>query len=363
MKHAILVRSSAFKTQRLSRQARYLLGEGYMVTIVYWSRHNLSKAEEISRQKLEKEGAKIIKFVHFQEYGKGLSGIFSRIKWAKFVANYINKQVCDFVCFVDLDSMISAIFIRRKNKKPIFIADFADFIEEYPIKFSKLIRPIIEVMNKVIFNHFEHILVPSEQRLKPYMLGQEKVKIINNAPDVGAVIEGARNGTILYCGTLGPDRGIGLICDTLSQSNELKFRVAGWGPLEVDLVKHEGERLTYLSHIDYEEVLRETANCDFVYCVYDPLVPVNRFSDPNKFYEAIYFGKPIIVARGTGIDLIVEKEGIGIVIDYNSGSLIESVEAITQKDYDAFVNNIDLCKKRFSNVSNIEKLKQVYTRV
>lgn len=361
MKHVILVRSSAFKTQRLSRQARYLLNEGYKVTIISWSRHSSSNAEQNTRNTLEKLGAKIVCFDYVHEYGKGIFGIYPRIKWVIFLANFINNQMCDFVCFVDLDSMIASFLIKRIKRTPVFIADFADFIEEYPIKYASIVRPIIEVLNKIIFNSFEYILVPNEQRLKYYMRDHDKVKVINNAPDIELNIKSSRNGAILYCGTLGPDRGIGLICDAIDQSCNLKFRVAGWGPFEKELLQREGSQLTYLNHIDYTNVLLETAECDFVYCVYDPSISVNKFSDPNKFYEAIYFGKPLIVARGTGIDLIVEEAGIGIVIDYNSKSLIESVESISQLNYDTFVNNINLCKMRFSSALNNEKLKEIYT--
>lgn len=362
MKNAVLVRSSAFKTQRVSRLARYLLNEGYKVTIICWNRHNQSKAEEVTRQNLKQEGAEIICFELFQEYGMGLAGLSARIKWARFIAKYINNHSADFVCFVDLDSMVASAWIKRIENKPVFIADFADFIEEYPIKFGSIVRPLIEAVNRLVFSKFDYVFVPTEQRLKPYMRNQSKVKIINNAPDVKLSIERGRNGSILYCGTLGPDRGISLICEALAKNNKLNFRVAGWGPFEEELLQYKGEKLTFLGHIDYDQVLIETAECDFVYCVYDPSISVNKFSDPNKFYEAIYFGKPLIVARGTGIDSIVEEEGIGIVIDYSSKSLIECIEKVSESDYESFIENINRCKSRFSSAANFKKLNEIFTK-
>ena len=53
--------------------------------------------------------------------------------------------------------------------------------------------------------------------------------------------------------------------------------------------------------IDYESALELYAKCDLMFALYDPAIPNHRYSAPNKVYEAMLLGKPIIVAEGTGV--------------------------------------------------------------
>src|SRR5699024_8926552 len=60
--------------------------------------------------------------------------------------------------------------------------------------------------------------------------------------------------------------------------------------------------------------------------VYDPSHPNHKYSAPNKVYEAMFLGKPIIVAKNTGVDDIVTKEQMGLVIDYSVESLDSAIK-------------------------------------
>lgn len=59
--------------------------------------------------------------------------------------------------------------------------------------------------------------------------------------------------------------------------------------------------------------------------IYEPSIRNHQLCAPNKFYEALALRKPIIVCRGTGIDSIVEKNNIGIVIDYSAEEFYKAV--------------------------------------
>ena len=53
---------------------------------------------------------------------------------------------------------------------------------------------------------------------------------------------------------------------------------------------------------------RLNAAADALFATYDPEVPNHRYSSPNKIFEAMMLGKPVIVARDTNADRLVEKE-------------------------------------------------------
>ena len=44
-----------------------------------------------------------------------------------------------------------------------------------------------------------------------------------------------------------------------------------------------------------EDVIAETARCDFSAALYDPIRPINRFAASNKIAEALAVGRPLII--------------------------------------------------------------------
>ena len=63
--------------------------------------------------------------------------------------------------------------------------------------------------------------------------------------------------------------------------------------------------------------------------VYDPSIRNHRYAAPNKFYEALMLGKPVIMCRGTGFADVVEDNEIGICIDYSEESLEKGLEYLS----------------------------------
>lgn len=56
---------------------------------------------------------------------------------------------------------------------------------------------------------------------------------------------------------------------------------------------------------------------------YDLKILNHRFASPNKIFEAMMLAKPVIVARGTNMDRIVEQWGYGLVVTYEDERELE----------------------------------------
>ena len=65
-----------------------------------------------------------------------------------------------------------------------------------------------------------------------------------------------------------------------------------------------------------------------MFSIYDPSVKNHKYSAPNKIYEAMILKKPIIVARNTGMDKIVEKNNMGVVINYDKAEFEEKLKEL-----------------------------------
>ena len=65
--------------------------------------------------------------------------------------------------------------------------------------------------------------------------------------------------------------------------------------------------------------------------IYDPRISNHRFAAPNKFYESLMLGKPVIMVKGTGMSSIVEENDIGAVIDYSEDSFQDGLNRICER--------------------------------
>ena len=65
--------------------------------------------------------------------------------------------------------------------------------------------------------------------------------------------------------------------------------------------------------------------------IYDPAIENHRFAAPNKFYESLMLGKPVIMVRGTGMSEVVEDNSIGELIDYSKEGFINGVNRLIER--------------------------------
>src|SRR5205814_1451379 len=72
------------------------------------------------------------------------------------------------------------------------------------------------------------------------------------------------------------------------------------------------------------EVAAYTCASDVIYCGFDPANPNARFAAPNKLFEALAAGKPLITPDIGEIGHLVRRSGCGIVLPDCSVSAIRA---------------------------------------
>ncbi|GAB6876190.1 sugar transferase [Thermaerobacter litoralis] len=131
---------------------------------------------------------------------------------------------------------------------------------------------------------------------------------------------------LAYVATLQPGRGLQELLAVLARHPEWHLDLAGFGP-EEPVLRQAAEDLPNVrfhgrvSHAGCRELY---ARADVIPALYDPAIPNHRYASPSKVFEAMALGKPVIVARGTGIDRRVRRHRLGWVVPYGS---IEALEA------------------------------------
>ena len=85
--------------------------------------------------------------------------------------------------------------------------------------------------------------------------------------------------------------------------------------------------------------------------IYDPMIGNHKYAAPNKFYEGLMLGKPLIMVKGTGMSEVVEKNNIGVLIDYNKAGVREGIRRLVNKknEWDSIsVKMKNIYEKRYS---------------
>jgi len=137
-----------------------------------------------------------------------------------------------------------------------------------------------------------------------------------------AAVLGPGREIVLYQGAFRPDQGIELLLEALVHpilaARPLTAVFLGFGVLE-DRLRREAElqtgRLAVLPAVASEELLEWTAGADVSFVGTPPVTANQKLTTPNKLFESVMAGVPVVVAAGTWTARLVHAERLGTVVD------------------------------------------------
>ena len=81
-----------------------------------------------------------------------------------------------------------------------------------------------------------------------------------------------------------------------------------------------------LNGVPYEVITQNMLKADLTIALYDPSIPNNKYASPNKLFESMASGIPIIVNDNTPMANIVKEENCGLIVPFeNSNALREAI--------------------------------------
>lgn len=125
----------------------------------------------------------------------------------------------------------------------------------------------------------------------------------------------------IYQGALLAGRGIEIAIQSLLFNNNLHLVIAGEGPLELKLKNLANSlnvvnQVHFLGAIPYNELLRFTKSCDIGLCLIQPVSFSYQLALPNKLFEYIQSGIPVLATNLPAIQKVFS--------DYTIGELVSS---------------------------------------
>lgn len=246
----------------------------------------------------------------------------------------------DIVHACDLQTVIPALFPICLYRKKI-VYDIYDYFSD-TAHGSESVLKIARWFETRVINHASATIICSEQReeqIKPAI--PKKLAIIHNAPAKHQIEthspsicqSDSDKPKLVYVGNLVEDRCMREIVELAKIHQDVEFHIGGMGVLET-LMQETEESLSnfyFYGKMKYSDVLALEKACDIMIAFYDQKVRNHRYAAPNKFYEALGLGKPLIMLHKTGVDDVIDKYELGSTVDQNIASMSNGINILLNK--------------------------------
>lgn len=373
----VLLRSNPVDPDpRVEKEVNSLMGAGYGVEILAWDRGGKYRTSD-SYLRLEAGKAKIHRLGIPAEFDGGIkNNLIPLIKFQYGIYSWLSqyRHTYDIIHACDFDTAFIASHAAGRFKKRLVYDIFDYYVDAFNV--PGFLKNTIEKRDHRIINAADGVIICTNKR-KEQIKGTtpRRLVVIKNVPagpeDLKEIKKLALDGAkikIAYVGVLIEGRFIREIAEVVMDNPAYEFHVGGFGKLESYLKEMSGKynNIYFYGRLSYKETLRLEYSCDLVAAIYDPAVPNHYYAAPNKFYEALMLGKPLIMARNTGMSEVVREEGIGVVIDFDKSSFSQALALLAEKkgDWQAMgVKMKKIYKDRYSWDKMEERLLDFYREI
>jgi glycosyltransferase involved in cell wall biosynthesis len=317
----IIIRGSA-TDPAVDKIAHCLADNGYEVELLLWNRKNTPTQPE--------NGYRIKNF-HFSAPQNSAWVFFYYPVWWLYELVYLLRSDAEVIHACDLDTLYPAI-IASRLKKTKFVYTIYDFYADCIPKFTngfmyRCLWSAIAKIEKIGISFSDLLMLADESRFEEVRGSSIKnlMYVYNSPPDLSKKeFPGNRppddsSFVIFYAGPVNPMRGIHFMAEAIEDLEGVTLVIGGFIDDEKffnDTIK-PNKNVRFIGWLpSYHDVLAKTMSADILFRFSDPDHPSNKYASPNKLFEAMMCGKPIIVSDMSNMADIVRKTHCGCVVPY-----------------------------------------------
>ena len=241
---------------------------------------------------------------------------------------YLLFKNSDVLWANDLDTLLPNFIISRlKNSKLVY-----DSHEYFTLSvYKKMPRKVWKKLENFLFPRLKNVITVSDS-IKIVYENEYKVpvtvvrnvpsKIVNNPPSEKAVLLHGKKILIMQGMGLNENRGAEeaiLTMQFLPDDFNLYFIGSGTILDKLKQMANElnlSDRITFIDVLPYHQMMEYTRQC-FLGLIFEKIdvTDHHRFALPNKFFDYINAGIPVLSSKATEIKLLIDKYHIGDYID------------------------------------------------
>jgi len=234
-------------------------------------------------------------------------------------------------------------------------------LETEKVNFNSVRKKISKIIERNFINLVDIVFVVSDSIANWY---EKEYKIprpvvVKNAPKFFEPIRnnhfrndlGIKKGSkiALYQGGLSKGRGIDLLLECFKKREDDKVVMVfmGYGELEDEIksLARIKDNIFFYPAVDSDIVLEYTSSADFGISMIENTCLNEEYCLPNKLFEYIMAGLPVIVSNMKEMREFIEYYNIGVVANYKIESVNKAIEQVLALDIEQMKKNLRKCAK------------------
>jgi glycosyltransferase involved in cell wall biosynthesis len=362
MKIIVSVFNNLSTDQRVEKVCKTLHEKGYEIDLIGNSWDGLpemSRPYSFSRIGLN---SKILRFAYL-EFNRKL--YFELLKKA-------DKQT--ILLANDLDTLLPNYWVSKKLKIPL-VFDSHEIFTELPSVRGRWVQKIWRILEKNTVPKLKYMMAASESYAQWF---EERYKItkpvvVQNFPlkqeNLQDYSEKNQPKIILYQGAINPSRGLDKIIPAMKNLENTELWIAGKGPKYDEYfaltqnLKLEN-KVKFLGRILPEKLREITRKADVGLGIEENNGLSYYFSLPNKVSDYVQARVPIVVSKFPEMKKIVEKYGVGEMIENHSEEeLTRKISKVLENGKEFYRNNLEKAASELCWENEKPKILALYANV
>jgi glycosyltransferase involved in cell wall biosynthesis len=240
---------------------------------------------------------------------------------------YLMTTQVDLIFANDLDTLPAAFLAAKLRHKRLIFDAHELFIELPELADRAIVRKFWEKLENYMLPHLKETITVCKSIAdiynKKYNL---EMKVVRNTPlyRTDAVLKKISypgKKIILYQGSLNLARGLEWVIDAMSFVENAMLVIIGAGDIKKNLevrVKDSGvvDKVVFLGEIDGELLYQYTSSANIGLCLLEQKGLNYYYALPNRIFDYIHAGVPVLATNFPEIANIVETYKTGVLIDH-----------------------------------------------
>ncbi len=234
---------------------------------------------------------------------------------------------CDVIHAIDLDTGLPGLLAARLKGKKFVYQCLDPYYSALPGNWPHFLAGLARWLeNRVVsaadlFIITDLLRMPQHEGAKP----RQVIEVANvpTLPENSPSPSSPGIFTVGYLGSLVEGRNLLTVIEACGELEKegVRLVIGSFGPLEgqIEAKVRLWPNVSFRKWIpSYEKMLEEESTFDLFFHITDPVNESQKWVSPNKLFEAMAFGRPIIVGKETLAARRVENFGNGVAVTYGS---------------------------------------------
>lgn len=234
----------------------------------------------------------------------------------------------------DLDTLLG-VYLAVKLRRKEIVYDSHEFFTEVPELIGKPVKKSIWIsIERHILPKLHHCMTVCKSISEEYRnLYDINMQVVRNVPFrkteeiVPATVRLPSQNVILYQGALNVGRGLELAIDSLEFLTDSCLLIVGDGDKFHELKEYAREktwcdRIVFIGRVPFSDLAKYTALASVGISLEEDLGKNYRFALPNKLFDYIQAGKPVVVSNLPEMSEIVSSYKCGEILKERSPQVL-----------------------------------------